>query len=330
MVSIKERQANKAASINLDHDEPSSATPSRTEPRTAPGQLMNLQGKYAQALDENRHLQNRLNEAIPSELLISELHEVAGRRRKLTEEQFRELTNNLQNNPLVTPITVRKVPMRGYEIVSGHNRVQAFKNLGRDRILAAVIESDDDQADLSAFYANLLQPDLPDFEKYLGFSEIESRYPNLTRASIASNAGVAASTITQLMSFGGLPTEVIKLLREKPEILGANAAQDFSKLNVLGKGRQVVEAIQKIVTGELDQSQAVKFASIDTTAKKRIKSGNSVRIKSGNSVYCELLRADKVLRIVFKSADEAAEMQEAIRIVLEGRVESSKLERNKN
>lgn len=327
MVSIKERQASKAASINLDDEDTVPASTVRAEPRTAPGQLMNLQGKYAQALDENKSLQEQLSEAMQRELLISELHEVPGRRRKLTEEQFKELSVNLRNNPLVTPITVRKIPVGGYEIVSGHNRVQIYKDLGRERILAAIIETDDDQVVLSAFYANLLQPDLPDFEKYLGFNEIEMRYPNLTRVEIANNAGISASTVTQLMSFGGLPAEAIDILRDRPEILGANAAQDFSRLNASGKGQQVVEAIKKIVTGELDQSKAVKFASRDPASIQKIKSNTPVRIKSGNSIYCDLLRADKALRIVFKSNEEAGEAQEEIRALLEKMAESK---RNKN
>ncbi len=324
MASIKERQASKAASINLDDDDPASAPPVRTEPRTAPGQLMNLQGRYVQALDENKTLMMRLQEAAPSELPISELREVAGRRRRLTAGQFEELTNNLKNNPLITPITVRKVETGGYEIISGHNRVEAFKVLGRERILAAIIESDDDQADLSAFYANLLQPDLPDFEKYLGFAEIERRHPKLTKAQIASNAGISASTITQLMSFGNLPDEAIQVLRKTPEILGANAAYNFAKLHTQGKGLRVVEAIRKLAAGAVDQSQALKFASANPASKPRVKSGEPVRVKAGKTVYCDLLRADKVLRLVFKSAEEAAEAQEAIRLVLQGRADSKK------
>ncbi|MDY7576744.1 ParB/RepB/Spo0J family partition protein [Herbaspirillum sp. RTI4] len=321
MASIKERQANKAASINLDDDDKSPAVAVRSEPRTAPGQLMNLQGKYAQAMDENKQLLSRLHEAAPSELMIADLREVAGRRRKLTDEQFNELTNNLKHNPLVTPITVRKVSAGGYEIVSGHNRVQAFRMLGRDRILAAVIEADDDQTELSAFYANLLQPDLPDFEKYLGFNEIQLRHPELTRADIATNAGVAASTITQLMSFGGLPDEVIAILRDKPEILGANAAQDFAKLVKQGRALRVIDGIKKLAAGELDQGQAVKFAGADTLSKPVSKASEPVRIKAGKSVYCDLIRADKVLRVVFKTAEEATAAQEAVLGVLRGLAE---------
>ena len=321
MASMKERQASKAASINLDDDILPTTSPVRSEPRTAPGQLMNLQGKYAQALEDNKSLATRLQEAAPSELPLADLREVPGRRRNLSASQFQELTANLQVNPLVTPITVRKSAVGGYEIISGHNRVEAFRVLGRERILAVVMESDDDQAELSAFYANLLQPDLPDFEKYLGFSEIERRSPTLTRAEIATKAGVSPSTITQLMSFSGLPSEALAILKGQPGIIGANAAQDFAKLTGQGRSVQVIEALKKIAAGELDQTRGVKFASLDAAAKPRAKAGEPVRIKKGKAVYCELLQADKVLRLVFKSADEAAAAQEAVRLLLQGRAE---------
>jgi ParB family chromosome partitioning protein len=323
MASIKERQANKAASINLDDDEPQKQPVVRNEPRTAPGQLMNLQGKYAQALDENQNLLRQLKEATPSELAIAELHEKAGRRRKLTAEQFAELVANLRANPLVTPVTVRRREAGGYEVVSGHNRVQAFRELGRERILAVVIDADDDQAELNAFYANLLQPDLPDFEKFLGFRAIEARHPGLTRTEIAANAGIAKSTITQLMSFSGLPDVALELLRERPGILGANAAQSLAKLAGEGKADKVSEAIRKLALGEVDQAQAIRFARAGAAQKSTGKAGEPLRIKSGKATYCDVLRANNVVRLVFNSAEEASEAQEAIRATLQDRANKS-------
>ena len=323
MASIKERQANKAATINLDDDEPQKQANVRSEPRTAPGQLMNLQGKYAQALDENQNLLRQLQEPTPSELAITELHEKAGRRRRLTSEQFAELVANLRSNPLVTPVTVRRRPAGGYEVVSGHNRVQAFRELGRERILAVVINADDDQAELNAFYANLLQPDLPDFEKYLGFRDIEARHPELTRTEIAANAGVAKSTISQLMSFAGLPAAVLELLQTRPEILGANAAQVLSKLAAGGRADNVTEAVKKLAAGEVDQAQAVRFARVNVLTSPVMKNGEPVRVKSGKSTYCDVLRADKVLRLVFTSAEEASIAQEIITAVLQERANNN-------
>lgn len=317
MTSIKERQARKAATINLDDDEPVPQTTVRSEPRTAPGQLMNLQGKYAQVVDENKHLLEQLQAAAPSQLPLAELHEKAGRRRKLTDEQFTELVSNLRSNPLVTPVTVRSRAAGGYEIVSGHNRVQAFRELGRERILAVVIEADDDQAELNAFYANLLQSDLPDFEKYLGFCQIEERHPELTRVDMAANAGVAKSTITQLMSYAGLPVEVLAMLRVKPHLLGANAAQDLARLAGQGRVAQVTEAVRKLGTGELDQTRAVRFARTDIAIKPKAKTGEPLRIRSGKATFCDVLQADKVLRLVFASAQEAADAQTAVQAALQ-------------
>lgn len=325
MTSIKERQASKAALINLDDDQPAT-TVQRSEPRTAPGQLMNLQGKYAEAVIENEELRLRLKEGTPGEIPLSQLHEVAGRRRKLTAEQYSELLSNLRSNPLVTPITVRRHASGGYEIVSGHNRVQAYRDLERERILAAVIESDDDQTELNAFYANLLQPDLPDFEKFQGFTEIEKRYPELTRAQIAANAGVVPSTITKWMSFAGLPEEVLSLLKERPELLGANAALGLAKCHAQGKGARVIEAVNKIATGELDQGRAVGFAKANSEQKGRAQAEKPIRIKQGGAVYCELVRSDKMLRLVFRTAAEAEEVQEAIRVTLQNMASGKKVD----
>lgn len=315
--SLRERQANKAAAIDLEDDVPIVATTARAEPRTAPGQLMNLQGKYANALEEVKRLEDELRTATPSEILISELHEVAGRRRKLTTVQYAELKDNLRLNPLISPISVRKAIGGGFEVISGHNRLQVFRELGREKILAVVIESDDDQAELSAFYANLLQPNLPDFEKYIGFSEIARRQPQLTRSDIARNAGVDKSTITQLMSFGNLPAEAIAILTLRPEIIGANAAQDLAKLSAKGLGERVIEALNKIVSGEFDQAQAVKFAASDFPNRPKSARDEPVRIKAGKSGYCELRQADKILRIEFKSLDDATAAKEAITAVLQ-------------
>jgi ParB family chromosome partitioning protein len=324
MASIKERQANKAALINLDDDEPQQQAAVRSEPRTAPGQLMNLQGKYAQVLDENKQLQERLQASVPSELTLDDLYEKAGRRRKLTDDQFTELVSNLRTNPLVTPVTVRSRPAGGYEIVSGHNRVQAFRELGRDRILAVVIEADDDQAELNAFYANLLQSDLPDFEKYLGFCHIEERHPTLTRVEIAANAGVSKSTITQLMSFSNLPAETIDILRTHPHLVGANAAQDLAKLSGQGRAVQVTDAVRRLAAGEFDQTRAVRFARLDAAVKPKVKVFEPLRIRSGKNTFCDVRQADKVLRLVFSSAEDATVTQAAIRAVLQALADEKK------
>jgi ParB family chromosome partitioning protein len=217
--------------------------PADKSPKTAPGMFLNATQRIDAAESRVEELEAKLREAEAAggqPIALDQLHEVPGRRRKLTPQQYSELQENLRTNPLVTPITVRKRAAGGFEIVSGNNRVAAFRELGRTHIPAALLDSDDDQAAINAFYANLLQPDLPDFEKYLGFKSIVTKHPHLTHAQIADRAGVSRSFVSQLMAFDELPQEALAILTEKPSTVGANAAQDFAALTKKGRAVQVV------------------------------------------------------------------------------------------
>lgn len=302
--------------------------PADKSPRTAPGMFLNATQRIDMAEARVEELEAKLKEAEastgPREIPLDQLHEVPERRRKLTPQQYAELKENLRNNPLVTPITVRKREAGGFEIVSGNNRVAIFRELGRGQIPAALLDSDDDQAEINAFYANLLQSDLSDFEKYLGFKKIIGKHPSLTHAQIAEGAGVSRSFVSQLMAFDELPTDAVTILNEKPNTIGANAAQDLAVLTKKGRESQVVAAIAKVAAGELDQGRAVKEAATDPAQKPVPSRPEPVQIKLGRATYCNIQRADKVLRLQFQSAEEAAEVQAAIREVLERRVQALK------
>lgn len=295
--------------------------------RTAPGMFLNATQRLDAAEAKVEELEAKLKDAEATgvrELPLEDLHEVGGRRRKLTAQQYNELKENLRNNPLVTPITVRKRAAGGFEIVSGNNRVSAFRELGRTGIPAAVLDSDDDQAEINAFYANLLQPDLPDYEKYAGFKRIIARHPELTHAEVAEGAGVSRSFVSQLMAFDDLPADAIAILHDKPDALGANAAQDMAALVKKGRAEAVTRAIAKLANGEIDQARAVREAAADAASKVQTAKPEPIRIKVGRAAYCAIQRADKVLRIQFQSAEEAEAVQGAIREVLERRASELK------
>jgi ParB family chromosome partitioning protein len=254
------------------------------------------------------------------EIELGEIHEAPGRRRKLTDRQYSELKENLRNNPLVTPVTLRKRAAGGFEIVSGNNRVAAYRDLGRTHILAVVLNSDDNQAEINAFYANLLQSDLTDFEKFLGFQRILEKHPNQTHAQVAEGAGVSRSFVSQLMAFADLPDPVLHILATRPDVIGANAAQDFAALTKRGRAEQVLKAVQRIAAGEIDQGKGVREATIDPAIKLAATKIEPVRIRLGRSTYCDMRRANNVLRLQFQSADEAAAVQDAIEELLQRRI----------
>lgn len=74
-----------------------------------------------------------------------------------TDEKLRELTESIREHGILMPILVRPLDVGGYEIISGHNRVEAAKLAGLDEVPVTVRELDDDTATILMVDSNLRQ-----------------------------------------------------------------------------------------------------------------------------------------------------------------------------
>ena len=74
-----------------------------------------------------------------------------------TDEKLRELTDSIREHGILMPILVRPLDVGGYEIISGHNRVEAAKLAGLDEVPVTVRELDDDTATILMVDSNLRQ-----------------------------------------------------------------------------------------------------------------------------------------------------------------------------
>ena len=74
-----------------------------------------------------------------------------------TDEKLRELTDSIREHGVLMPVLVRSVDAGGYEIISGHNRVEAAKLAGLDKVPVTVRELDDDTATILMVDSNLRQ-----------------------------------------------------------------------------------------------------------------------------------------------------------------------------
>lgn len=323
-MSFKDRLAAKTATIAAVVESTEPMTP--REPKTAPGAMMKalpiLKEKQAE-IDAMSAEMAALREQVATgthgamDVALEQLVEVAGRRRHMPPEKFAELRENLRHNRLIHPIVVRRLPEEKFEIISGHHRIDAYKQLGRPTIRAVADDGSDDEASDGAFFANLMQSDLTDYEKYLGFKDRQRRYPNMTRAQLAEQSGLSETAISFIRSFDSLPPDVLSICAERPTLLGAAAAFALASLTKRGRSEQVTSAVQKLAAGEIDQGQTVKLASADPAKPKAEVTPVSTKIRQGKSVYCEMRRAKNVLRLQFKSEEEAARVHAAIQQVLE-------------
>jgi len=327
-MSLRDKLAAKNAAIAAAADSGRPASrPSDGASKTAPGRLLEAMPLLAEKEKEVAGLEAQITKlrdelkvaaSAGADLPLNQLLEIEGRRRKMTSEKYAELRENLRHKKLIHPVVVRRIEEGRYEIISGHHRVDAYRDIGRETIRCVVIEGTDDEATDGAFNANLMQSALTDYEKYLGFKMSIERTPGLTQAALAEQYGLTGAMISYIFSFDQLPLDALSVIEERPEIIGSTAVAALAAIARAGKADRVVEAIKRLAAGEIDQGQAVKLASLDPAKTKPDGAAPvSDKIKQGKATYCEIRRAKNVVRLQFKSEAEAERVHAAIRQLLE-------------
>ncbi len=76
-----------------------------------------------------------------------------------TPDKLKELAENIHDNGLINPIIVRQISEEKYQILAGHNRVNACKLLGMEAVPSIIKNVDDNQAELIMLDSNLNQRD---------------------------------------------------------------------------------------------------------------------------------------------------------------------------
>lgn len=304
-MSKRDEIARKASAITLD-DEPNPSPTSAifAQPRTAPGQLMGLQGKLKNALDEIERLkaQGSGNGAI--KIPVTEIFKIPGRQRVLSTDEKKELTANLTQHPLIHPIVVRPKSEQGYELISGHNRLDIYKELGRTEIDAFISDVEASSADLFAFYANLLSPSLPDFEKYTGFKRRQAE-TGMTQKDLAEEAGISVQKVSSLFAFGDLPPEAIDILSAQPHVLGADAAVKLARAGAGGRHEKVIEAVRRLAALEEGFTQAAAVQFVNALESKKQVKASPIEIRAGKQKFCTLDHRSNVVSVKFAKAEDA-------------------------
>ena len=77
-----------------------------------------------------------------------------------TDERLRDLTDSIREHGVLMPVLVRPMASGGYEIISGHNRAEAAKLAGLDKVPVTIREMDDDLATIAMVDSNLRQRDI--------------------------------------------------------------------------------------------------------------------------------------------------------------------------
>ncbi len=271
---------------------------------TAPTGLMRESEEIREARRRVDDVQKRAGE--PRKVPLVSIQASQFQTRPLSAARVTELVENLRQNPLVTPIVVRRIAGSDqFELIAGHHRIEAYKVLGFDEIDAAIVELSDDEAERSVFYDNLLAPQLTDYEKYLGFSA-RRQSKSLTHEQLADEAGISRTLVTQLLSYEGFSNAIHGLLLAHPDAVRSKLAGELVRIAKEDEAL-VQEAIELLSTGKLKQTDAVRWIAAKrapSVTPQRIET-TSVTIKAGRTRYAEILRRDTRVTISFTNEADA-------------------------
>ena len=87
----------------------------------------------------------------------------------LDDEKMHELVESIMLNGVLVPVTVRPFEDGEYEMISGHRRLFAVKEIGLERIPAIVKKYDDDEAIIAMVDSNLQREELLPSEKAFAY-----------------------------------------------------------------------------------------------------------------------------------------------------------------
>lgn len=218
-------------------------------------------------------------------------------RGRANQTYIEELAESIRQEGLHDPIIVRPLPPPvaqagcdtitppAYELVAGHNRLQAYAHLGWLEIPAFVRPMSDVEAARALTTENTYHKDLDDWELYKHAQMLRAAGAVRSNTELARLLRVDRTVIPALDGFGELPQAAQQLLDDHPHLVGYNLVKKL-KPYCAQHGMLVFDAL--VLLSQEKLSQAAVPAWVDEKANPRPKKprkdlelGHGVRLVVG-------------------------------------------------
>ena len=254
---------------------------------------------------------------------------------KLDPEHVAEIAESVRVDKLNDPITVRPYTPTGdddpdweFELISGENRIEAFKLLGESLIPAIIKQYDDIQAARMAVFSNKKRKGYSHYEEFLGYRMLLEMGAVKSQNQMAIDAEMSKAEMSRLMSFAKLPQSAFGLLNATPALIGSNVASALSAFSERTDYEELVLAVlRKVGAGEIDQTKAGDWISKQINPKPAKEAGTGNEKKSvtfhGGRTYATVKRDGKAIRIDLDATVDREDFERGLLEFLEARAHAS-------
>jgi ParB family chromosome partitioning protein len=140
-------------------------------------------------------------------------------RKTFEKEALNALSESLKLHGLIQPITVRRLNLDAYQLISGERRWRAAQLAGLTTVPAYIRTADDTQMLELAIIENIQREDLNPIEEALSYKALMEKC-GLTQEDAAERVNKGRSTVTNLLGLLTLPPDMQDALKTKSISIG--------------------------------------------------------------------------------------------------------------
>ncbi|RLD38997.1 MAG: chromosome partitioning protein ParB [Bacteroidetes bacterium] len=128
-------------------------------------------------------------------------------RSEFEDQSLMELSDSIQKQGIIQPITVRKIGSEKYQLISGERRLRAAKMAGLKNIPAFIRIANDEQMLEMALVENIQRENLNAIEIAVSYTRLIEEC-KITQEELSERVGKKRSTITNYIRLLKLPAEI--------------------------------------------------------------------------------------------------------------------------
>ena len=182
-------------------------------------------------------------------------------RKYFDPEAIAQLAESIRQYGVLNPLTVRRSPSGGYELVAGERRLRAARVAGLNEVPCLVIAADNEDSSAIALVENLQRRDLDFFGEAYGFKRLIDQY-GLTQEEAARKVGKTQSAVANKLRLLRLSQKNMELIRS------ANLTERHARcLLRLDSEEERINATNYIIEHDLNVSRSEQY--IEELLKER-------------------------------------------------------------
>lgn len=144
-------------------------------------------------------------------------------------EGIDELAHTMATAGQLEPVIVRRKGKR-YELIAGHRRLRAARNLGWTELRAVLVKQDDAQAERSVMVHNEGRVGNCDYVKAKLYQRSLDRGFNKNQTDVARMFATSQTAVSRRLSMLTLPNQIIEILEEKNDLFSMDTAHAIKEL----------------------------------------------------------------------------------------------------